>query len=112
MEEKIDWNKFQDQYVRIEMGIEKKVKLTNWKGGELFGKPAIIFDVTQEDSKVVEKQLTVTSRRLIRELKPILQDLEQKGQDEVVLSILRTGDGMNTKYTVRELPKSLKELFR
>lgn len=67
--------------------MEKKLKLTNWQSGEFFGnQPGISFDVIQEDSKIVKKQFTVTSRRLIRELKPILLKAEEQGKDTIAVS--------------------------
>ena len=94
-------------------GIEKKLKLTNWAGGEWFGKPGINFDVVLEDGeKMAQKQFTVTSRRLIRGLKPILLKAEEEGRDTISVSILKTGEGQNTRYAVKELPPSFKELFK
>lgn len=107
----IDWNKFSDQYIRLADGTEKKLKLTKWASGQWFGKYGVNFSVIEEDGKKVAKQFTAVSRRLIRELKPILQKAEEEGKDTISVSILRTGDGFNTSYTVRELPPSFKELF-
>lgn len=113
IKEKIDWSKFKDEYVRLVAGAEKRLKLTNWTGGEWFGKPGINFDVILEDGKkVTEKHFTVTSRRLIRELKPILLKADEEDRDTLSISILRTGESQNTRYSVHELPPSFKELFK
>lgn len=107
----IDWSKFSDQYVRLGAG-EKKLKLTKWSSGEWFGKYGINFSVLEEDGKKVDKQFTVVSRRLVGELKSILQKAEEENRTAITVSILRTGDGFNTRYTVKELPVSFKELFK
>lgn len=113
MEKTVDWERFNDQFVRLKTGIEKRLRLKNWQGGDFFGRPGIEFDVLQEDDKKdVKKQFTVTSRRLIRLLKPILLEAEEEGRDTIAVSILRLGDGMNTRYKVEQLPPSFKELFR
>jgi hypothetical protein len=107
----INWNKFNEQYVRLVVGVEKKLKLTKWTAGDFFGKYGINFLVLEEDGNKVEKQFTVISRRLIRELKPIIVKAEEDGKETIAISILRTGEGFNTRYTVKELPPSFKELF-
>lgn len=110
--EGIDWNRFNNQYVKLCAGVEKKLKLTKWSSGEWFGKYGLNFIVLEEDGKKVEKQFTVVSRRLVRELKPILQKAEEEEKETISVSILRAGEGYNTSYTVKELPPSFKELFK
>lgn len=84
-------------------GAEKKLKLRNWQDGVWFNKPGIGFDVLEEDGKVVQKQFTVTSRRLIRALKPIILKAEEEKRNTISVGIIRTGEGFDTEYTVREL---------
>lgn len=84
-------------------GAEKKLKLRNWQDGVWFNKPGIGFDVLEEDGKVIQKQFTVTSSRLIRALKPIILKAEDEKREIISVSILRSEEGFNTKYTVREL---------
>jgi hypothetical protein len=85
-------------------GIEKRLKLGNWIDGEWFGKPGISFDVLQEDNgQAQQKQFTVTSPMMIRLLKPILLKAEREGRDSITVSIVRTGEGPNTRYAVNEL---------
>jgi len=110
--EKIDWNKFNDNFVRLENNVEKKLKLRNWVGGEYFGRPGISFDVEIEDGQRVEKQFTVTSRRLILKLKPILLQAEEMGKDTISISVTKSGEGVHTKYAVSELPQNFRALFK
>ena len=103
MTERIDWDEFNDRYIRLVTGVEKKMELTNWTGGIWFERPGINFDVVREDGKKAEqKQFTATSRRLIRALKPILIRAEQEGRKTISVSILRTGEGQDTQYSVSE----------
>jgi len=105
IEEKIDWNQFEDRYVRLMTGIEKALVLTNWTSGVWFGKPGLNFDVIKEDGKdVANRQLTVTSNRLIRLLKPILMLAEHQNKNSIAVAILKTGEEQDTRYTVEEFP--------
>lgn len=109
----IEWKKFNDKYVRLETGAEKKLKLTNWTGGEWLSKPGISFNVEIEDGiEVDEKQFTIISRKLIRALKPIILKAEENRRNTITISILKTGDRFDTRYTVKELPPIFKELFK
>ena len=99
----IDWTQFNEKYVRLVTGIEKRLKLSNWTDGQWFGKPGISFDVLEEDTGLAQqKQFTVTSSMLIRLLKPIILKAEQEDRECIDVSILRTGEGSNTRYAVRE----------
>jgi len=99
----IDWNQFNEKYVRLVTGIEKRLKLSNWSDGQWFGKPGISFDVLEEDTvKAQQKQFTVTSDMLIRLLKPVILKAEKAGRDCIDVSIVRTGEGRNTRYAVKE----------
>ena len=110
--EKIDWNKFNDNFVRLENNVEKKLKLRNWIGGQFFGRAGISFDVEIEDGKRVKRKFTCTSRRLILKLKPILLQAEETGKDTISVSITKSGDGINTRYAVSELPQNFRALFK
>ena len=77
---KIAWDAFQSNYVKILPGLEKKLKLSSWKPGEWFGKPGIGFDVLIEDGQKVAKQFTVVSLPLIKALRPIILNAEEKGK--------------------------------
>jgi len=88
-------------------GEEKTLKLTHWSEGKWFDKPGIGFEVMEEDGVAVQKQFTITSRRLIRAIKPILMKAEDEGRDSLSVSILRSGEGLETRYIVKELPFEL-----
>jgi len=103
IKQKIDWTKFKDKYVRLITGVEKKLALTDWHDGIWFDKPGIRFRVVKEDGVHVQKQYTVTSRRLIRALKPIIMKAEEGKRDTISVSILKIGEGFDTRYTIKEL---------
>lgn len=98
----IDWEQFKDQFVRLEQSVPKKLKLTNWVGGEFFGRMGINFDVEEEDGEKVVKQFTVTSKRLIMELKPILLEAEKRKKKAISILVTRFGEGMATRYKVEK----------
>ncbi len=98
----IDWGKFKTDFVKLEVGIQKKLKLTNWRQESLFDKPGIRFDVLEEDCVTVDKAFNVTSIRLLQALKPIIQKAEKPKKEAISISILRTGEGLDTSYAVRE----------
>ncbi len=98
----IDWDKFKTDFVRLETDAQKKLKLTKWRQRALFDKPGLRFDVLEEDSVTVDKTFSVTSKRLIRALKPIIQKAEKQRKKVISVSILRTGAGLDTSYEVKE----------
>ena len=97
----IDWKKFETDYVQLETGKRKALKLTNWQQGSWFNKPGLGFDVLEEDSRPVSKTFTTTSRQIIRALKPIIKMAEEQGYREISVSILRIGEGLNTLYELK-----------
>ncbi|MBD3184975.1 hypothetical protein GF312_22015 [Candidatus Poribacteria bacterium] len=99
----IDWEKLGSGFVKLDTDREKKLKLTNWRQEHRFDRPGLRFDVLEEDSKPVDKTLGITSRRLIRALRPIIQNAAKHGISAISVSILRTGEGMDTSYQVREI---------
>ncbi len=100
----IDWNYFtQEDEVEFEIGKEKKLALTNWSQTTYYGHPAIQFDVLIEDEKPVKKRLITKSRRLIRQLKPLISQAFGDGRNEINVMITRFGRGYETDYLVREL---------
>lgn len=101
----INWKQFTNEYeIQFENNTEKKLTLTNWSQTILYGEPAICFEVTREDGKEVKKILTTKSKRLIRQLKPLMIEAFKRGKNEIHVSIRRTGTGYDTNYTVKELP--------
>ena len=109
-QEGIDWDKFEDRYVKLESDVEKRLKLSNWRLGVFFGKPGLSFMVVEEDGIPVIKQFTTASRKLVSELKPIIQKAEVSGLDEVRVSILRIGEDFQTTYSVKELAPFAEEV--
>ena len=100
----IDWNYFtQEDEVEFEIGKEKKLALTNWTQTTYYGQKAIQFDVLIEDEKPVKKRLITKSRRLIRQLKPLISQAFGDGINEINVMITRFGRGYETDYLVREL---------
>ena len=105
--EGVDWAKFNDRYVRLVTGIEKRLKLTKWSDGVWFERPGIGFEVLEEDGvRTPLKELTVTSRKLIRALKPIILKAEQEERSTITVSIVKSGEGLNTGYVVKDLSLS------
>ena len=100
--DKIEWNKFQMDYVRLKTGIATILKLTNWRQGIYFSKPGLRFDVVEEDSEPVNKIFTTTSKRLIKELQPIIVKAEKQGSRIITVGILKNGEGLDTSYEVEE----------
>ena len=102
---RIEWASFEPGFVRLETGVAKKLKLANWRQGLWFEKPGIRFDVLEEDGNPVSKVFTVTSKRLVRAMKPIITKAEAQGKKVIMVSITRVGDGLNTVYKVQSLEK-------
>jgi len=98
----IDWGKFKTDFVKLEVDIQKKLKLANWRQESRFERPGLRFDVLEEDSVAADKTFSITSKRLIQALRPIIQQAENGKRNTIHVSILRTGEGMDTSYEVRE----------
>ena len=98
----IDWGKFKTDFVKLETGVRKRLKLTNWRQRALFDKPGLLFDVLEENSVTVDKTFSVTSKRLIRALRPVIQKAEKQKKKVISVAILRTGVGLDTSYEVKE----------
>jgi len=110
MEEKnqgIEWEKFETEYIQLETGRSKKLKLTDWQQGAWFNKQGVRFAVIEEDSRPVSKTFTTTSRQIIRALKPIIQKAEEQDSDVISVYILRIGEGLNTLYEVKNAKDDL-----
>ena len=98
----IDWEKFRKEFVKLETDVQKELKLTNWRQRALFDKPGLLFDVLAEDSVTVDKTFSITSKRLIQALMPIIKKAEKQKKKVISVSILRTGTGFDTSYKVKE----------
>lgn len=110
-QEQIDWNKFEDRYVRLLPEVEKKLKLSNWRDGVFYGKPGLSFIVTEENGLPVTKQFTTASRKLISVLKPLIQKAQTNHLDSIRISIIRIGEGFETNYAVKELSPFAEEVI-
>ena len=93
-------NRFESGYVRLERNVPKKLKLTNWRHGTWFDKSGIRFDVIEEDSVPKSKIYTVTSRRLLIALEPIISKTEKDGKKVISITVTKIGDGFDTSYDV------------
>ena len=58
------------------------------------------FDVIEEDSVPKSKIYTVTSRRLLSALEPIISKAEENGKKVISVTIAKIGDGFDTSYEV------------
>ena len=85
------------------------MQLAHWQEGEWFEKPGIEFDVLFEDGFTVEKKLTASSPILIRALQPIIEQAETQKRDSVWVTVLRVGEGRETRYQVTEIPPLTRE---
>ncbi len=100
----INWKQFTNEdEIQFDNSKEKKLTLANWSQTSLYGEPAIRFAVTTEDGKLVKKTLTTKSKRLIRQLRPLMIEAFSQGQNEICVSITRTGTGYDTQYRVKEI---------
>jgi hypothetical protein len=100
----INWKQFSNEdEIQFEDSKEKKLTLANWSQTSLYGEPAIRFDVIKEDGKAVKKTLTTKSKRLIRQLKPLMIEAFCQVKNELYVSITRTGTGYDTQYRVKEM---------
>ena len=78
------------------------MKLTNWTAGNWLNMPGLQFDVIAEDGIPKNRVLCTTSKRLIRRLKPIIQNAQAQSESTIRVSITRVGEGLFTTYEVRE----------
>lgn len=110
MGENIDWDDMLGgNFVKLETGVPKKLKVANWrtqtafkeeKTGEL--KPGICFEALEEDGKPCKegKTWTTTSIRALQKLRPLLEKAATDGKKEMVLNIVRVGEGKATQYDI------------
>lgn len=84
--------------------------LKSWKSGEWFNKPGICFDVVENDGmKINGQKFIVTSRMLIRLLKPLILQAEKDQSEQLHICVSRIGDKQNTRYDVKTLSDAGKE---
>lgn len=108
MSDEIDWKKWEsDRFVKLTAGRPKVLTLTSakdmintikQKDGSPKDMPCIVFKVSNEDGKEVEKEYSVSSRKLANKLKPIIP----RGFPATV-KITSFGTGFDTEYEVEEV---------
>lgn len=112
---KIDWNLFASEYVRIEENEPKDLVLSNWRQGQTeyegVTRDALIFDVLEDDGVETRKKFETASKRLAIELKSLIERAEANEKNRFKCRITRVGSGKQTRYGVKELQlTSQKEL--
>lgn len=114
MSEKINWPDFESKFYRLDPGNQSKVKLTNWRQRErTFGesetpRTTLVFDVIAADGKKFSppKEWGTTSPALAAEFRPLIEDAEAIGREELFVILKRTTD---KKYIVIDISGSTEE---
>jgi len=115
MSENINWDEMlSGNFVKLVNGTPKKMKLSGWKlqdkfkdekTGEL--RPGVTFTVTEEDGKVFEgesvKEWTVTAIKALAKLRPLIEEVDKAGKKEIVISVVRVGEGRKTEYDIKRI---------
>ena len=98
----INWDYYESPYLTIKPGEKKALVLSNFRSEEIFNKPALAFDVLEENGEPSEKLFSVTNRQLIRALRPFILEAESQGRNNISVQISRSGAGMtDTSYSVK-----------
>lgn len=94
----IDWSKFQSKYLKVEIGKQHRVCLTNWRQEtKKFGETdearvALVFDVVAVDDvnySDAPLEWATTGASLIFELKPVIERAMSKGKDKIYILLKR-----------------------
>jgi hypothetical protein len=112
--ENIGWDealKGNSKFVSFKADEQKVIVITNWRFEQNpndakigAGLIAIKADVLEEDGQACQKVLDVSSTRLKRKLRPILET--KQPSEKVKISVLKVGDKYDTQYSCKEiLPK-------
>ena len=103
----IDFSLFEYKFLKLELDEPKTLTITKWESttavyetGEV---PAVRFFVIEEDQRRVEKEWVVSSKRLISEIRPIIERCEKLENPRFKIRVLRSGLGKNSRYSVREV---------
>ena len=98
------------KFISFKADEQKTIVITNWRFEEnpkdakvAAGQIALKADVTEEDGEACEKILDISSNRLKRKLRPILET--KNPSQKVKISVLKVGDKYDTQYSVKELLK-------
>ena len=113
---KINWDLFErdTDYVELETGKAKKLVLANWQEDTTFERLGIRFTVVEEDGRKlkIEKVFVTRSVRLIRKLIPLIKYAEKQNENCIKVSILKTGEGFDIKYSVEDLSSKKKSQYK
>ena len=90
-----------ERYLDLPNGVELRLLLGYWRPGSLYGREGLTFDILWEDGRTVRRTVTVVSQKLLWLLRPVLESAEN---DYVAVGILREGEGVFVRYSVRVLP--------
>lgn len=101
-----------EDFVKIKAGIEKVLTISNPvrqdqtiledNGETTKTVPGISFDVSEEDGQAVKKKLTVTSKRLVKKLRPYIESGRIGENTALKLKITKKGEGFDIFYEVIE----------
>ena len=109
----INWNEMlSGNFIKLEDGVPKTLLISNWRAQDKFKdektdelKKGIELDVWKEDNAEFDettlKSWTVTSIRAMSKLKPIIEQAEAKGQEKVLIQVVRVGTGKKTEYSIK-----------
>ena len=101
----LDKEKFADNFVKFVAGKPKKLTLEAVRQEEqtIEGKviPTLVFKVTLEDNKEVEKEWSVTSKKLVNAMWGLASRID-KGE-ELDIIITRFGSSFDTYYEFAEI---------
>lgn len=110
-EEKIGWDdalKGGGKFVSFKPDEPKVIVITNWRfernpkdAKVAADEIALKADVVEEDGEACEKMLDVTSNRLKKKLRPILES--KSPTEKVKLSVMRVGSQFETQYSAKEI---------
>jgi len=111
MSETIGWDdalKGGGKFVSFRPDEPKVIVITNWRFEKnahdakvAADEIALKADVIEEDGETCEKILDVTSNRLKKKLRPILES--KATTEKVKLSVMRVGSSYETQYGIKEL---------
>jgi hypothetical protein len=103
----IDFSLFESKYIKLQQDEPKLLMVNKWETtraiydtGEV---PAVKFSIIEEDERLVEKYWVVSSKRLISELRPIIERCEKFQNDRFRVRVMRSGIGKATRYSIKEV---------
>ncbi len=97
----IDFAKFDSEYVTLQPDFPVKLKLSNWQEYVWLNSLGLKFDAVVEDG--TKKKFSTLSKRLIRQLIPIIKKAELMGKGYITVIIEKSGAGLDTRFSVKEV---------